>query len=90
MAENLKNVLTFSGVNGRYTELGNIGSGLTPEEDFANVLQALPPTLVPNLLSVQQFQGGNIYLVNMIRYNQTNGDENAKYLASARVIGTYV
>lgn len=89
MAENLKNVLTFSGVNGRYTEIGDIGSGQTPEEDFANVLQALPPTLVPNLLSVQQFQEGNIYLVNMIRYNQTNGDANAKYLASARVIGTY-
>ena len=89
MAENLKNVLTFSGVNGRYTQLGAIGSGLTPEEDFANVLLAIPPTLVANLVSVQQFNLGNIYLVNMIRYNQTNGDENAKYLASSRVIGTY-
>lgn len=89
MAENLKNVLTFSGVNGRYTQLGNIGSGLTPEEDFANVLQSIPPTLVANLVSIQQFQGGNIYLVNMIRYNQTNGEETSKYLASVRAIGTY-
>ena len=89
MAENIKNVLTFSGVNGRYTELTPIVNQLTPEADFITLLSTVPQTLVANLVSIQQFQGGNIYLINMIRYNQSNGDETAKYLASVRAIGTY-
>jgi len=89
MAEAIKNVVYFNGINGQYGEQVAVGSGASAQEDFDNVVESITPTLRPTLKVVKQFYGNNIYLINMQKYNQVGGDAAAKYLAAAKVIGTY-